>query len=142
MQVSIWEKNTWFAPQDIIIIGSGFNGLWAAYHLIKKHPKLKITIVERGVIPTGASTRNAGFACFCSLCEVVGVAQAMGTDKMLSILEMRFKGLDEIQKHFSNKEIDFELTGGYELYDGNNKSYSEELLNNIDYINSLVKPIT
>jgi glycine/D-amino acid oxidase-like deaminating enzyme len=142
MQVSIWEKNTWFAPQDIIIIGSGFNGLWAAYHLIKKHPKLKITIVERGVIPTGASTRNAGFACFGSLSEVVGDAQAMGTDKTLSILEMRFKGLDEIQKHFSDKEIDFELTGGYELYDGNNKTSSEELLHNIDYINSLVKPIT
>jgi glycine/D-amino acid oxidase-like deaminating enzyme len=142
MQVSIWERETWFSPQDIIIIGSGFTGLWSAFHFIRKHPKMKITIVERGVIPTGASTRNAGFACFGSLSEVVYDAHTMGADKTLALLEMRFKGLGEIQKHFSDKEIDFELTGGYELYETDNKTSSEELLHNIEYINSLVKPIT
>jgi len=67
MQVSIWEKETFYAPQDIVIVGSGFVGLWSAFYLKKKDPDLKITILDRGMIPTGASTRNAGFACFGSL---------------------------------------------------------------------------
>ena len=142
MQISIWEKETFFAPQDIIIVGSGFVGLWSAFYLKKKHPKLKISIVERGLIPTGASTRNAGFACFGSLSEVVHDAQMMGTDKMLSLVEMRYKGLERIQKHFEKEVIDFDLCGGYELYDHADKTSSGQLQHNIDYINSLFKPLT
>ena len=141
MQFSIWEKETFFAPQDVIIVGSGFVGLWSAFYLKKKHPKLKVTLVDRGIIPTGASTRNAGFACFGSLSELVSDAQTMGTDKMLELVEMRFKGLERIQKHFGKKEIDFELCGGYELYE--EQIISDEKLNeNINYLNSLLKPIT
>lgn len=140
--ISIWEKDTFFAPQDVIIVGSGLVGLWAALFLKKKHPHYKITIVERGIIPTGASTRNAGFACFGSLSELIKDAQASGTDKMLTLVEMRYKGLQRIQKYFSEKEIDFDLCGGYELYDMEDFSTSGQLQSNIDYINSLVKPIT
>lgn len=140
--ISIWEKETFYAPQDVIIAGSGFVGLWSAFYLKKKHPQLKITIVDKGIIPTGASTRNAGFACFGSLSEVVSDAQTMGTDKMLQLVEMRYKGLEKIQKHFGEKLIDFELCGGYELYDLSGKVSSEQLQHNIAYINSLFKPIT
>jgi gamma-glutamylputrescine oxidase len=142
MQISIWEKETFFAPQDVIIIGSGFVGLWSAFYLKKKHPKLKISIIERGLIPTGASTRNAGFACFGSLSEVIHDAQMMGTDKMLELVEMRYKGLERIQKHFGEENIDFDLCGGYELYDHSGKVSPEQLQHNIDYINSLLKPVT
>jgi glycine/D-amino acid oxidase-like deaminating enzyme len=142
MQISIWEKETFFAPQDVIIIGSGFVGLWSAFYLKKKNPKLKITIVERGLIPTGASTRNAGFACFGSLSEVVHDAQTMGTDKMLELVEMRYKGLERIQKHFEKEAIDFDLCGGYELYGVTEKISSEQLQHNVDYINSLLKSIS
>ncbi len=142
MQVSIWEKETFFAPQDVVIIGSGFVGLWSAFFLKRKNPKLKITIIERGLIPTGASTRNAGFACFGSLSEVVHDAQIMGTDKMLELVEMRYKGLQKIQKFFDDELIDFELCGGYELYDDNDTITNEQLQHNIGYINSLLKPIT
>ncbi|HYK55511.1 MAG TPA: FAD-dependent oxidoreductase, partial [Flavisolibacter sp.] len=108
----------------------------------KKHPQLKITIVERGLIPTGASTRNAGFACFGSLSEVVHDAQAMGTDKMLELVEMRYKGLKRIQKYFEKEAIDFDLCGGYELYDSGGTISSAQLEHNIEYINSLLKPVT
>ena len=63
MQVSIWEKESFYAPKDVIIIGSGLAGLWTALYLKKKKPGISVTIVDRGIIPTGASTRNAGFAC-------------------------------------------------------------------------------
>lgn len=142
MQLSIWEQETFYAPQDVVIIGSGFTGLWSAYYLKKKHPKLKITVLERGCIPTGASTRNAGFACFGSLSEVVHDAKTMGKDKMLELVEMRHRGLEKIQKHFSASLIDFDLCGGYELYDENDTASSAQLEENMSYINSLLRPIT
>lgn len=140
--ISIWEKETFYAPQDVVIVGSGFVGLWSAFYLKKKNPRLKITVVDRGFIPTGASTRNAGFACFGSLSEVVYDAKTMGTDKMLQLVEMRFKGLERIQKYFGDSLIDFELCGGYELYNNSDKVSSEQLKENINYINSLFKSIT
>ncbi|MGZ3937425.1 MAG: NAD(P)/FAD-dependent oxidoreductase [Flavisolibacter sp.] len=140
--MSIWEKETFYAPQDVVIIGSGFVGLWCALQLKKKDPGLKVTIVDRGIIPTGASTRNAGFACFGSLSEVVHDAQIMGTDKMLELVEMRFKGLERIQKQFDDDLIDFEMCGGYELYDFSDNVSSDKLKENIDYINSQFKPVT
>jgi gamma-glutamylputrescine oxidase len=140
--VSIWEKESFFAPQDIVIVGNGFVGLWSAFYLKKKNPSFKITIVDRGIIPTGASTRNAGFACFGSLSELIYDSRQMGTDKMLELVEMRFSGLKQIQKHFPKKEIDFELCGGYELYGDNDAITFESLQLNIEYLNALLKPIT
>src|SRR5215218_6408934 len=141
IDISIWEKETFFAHQDVIIVGSGFVGLWSAFYLKKKNPNLKITIVDRGITPIGASTRNAGFACFGSLSELVWDAQTMGTDQMLKLVELRFRGLERIQKYFGKKEIDFELCGGYELYEEGIIA-TEKLKENIDYLNSLIKPIT
>lgn len=140
--ISIWEKETFYAPQDVVIMGSGFVGLWSAFYLKKKNPKLKITIVDRGIIPTGASTRNAGFACFGSLSEVIYDAKTMGRDKMLQLVEMRYKGLERVVQYFDEDLIDFEMCGGYELYDFNDKVSSEQLQENIQYINSLFKSIT
>jgi glycine/D-amino acid oxidase-like deaminating enzyme len=140
--ISIWEKESFFRSQDVIIVGSGFVGLWSAFYLKRKNPLLKITIVDRGVIPTGASTRNAGFACFGSLSELIHDGKTMGNDKMLELVEMRFKGLKRIQKYFCKKEIDFDLCGGYELYPEGDCISSKQLIQNIDYLNSLLKPVT
>lgn len=139
--ISIWEKETFFAPQDVVIAGSGFVGLWSAYYIKKKNPKAKVSIVDRGVIPTGASTRNAGFACFGSLSEVVHDAETMGLEKTMALVEMRFKGLERIQKIFS-PGIDFELCGGYELFDATTSMSTEKLKHYIGYLNSLLKNIT
>src|SRR5437764_3722221 len=140
--MSIWEKEAFFAPQDVIILGSGFVGLWSALYLKKKHPKLKVTILDKGYIPAGASTRNAGFACFGSLSEVVYDAKTLGSDKMLQLVEMRYKGLKKIQKYFDPEDIDFDLCGGYELFDHSEKVSSDKLIHNIEYINSMLKPVT
>ena len=142
MQFSIWEKESFFAPQDVIIAGSGFVGLWSAFYLKKKYPQLQVAIIDRGLIPTGASTKNAGFACFGSLSELVYDARQMGTDKMLELVELRFKGLERIQKYFDEKRIDFDRCGGYELYQDTETFSTEQLQKDMDYINSLLKPIT
>jgi gamma-glutamylputrescine oxidase len=138
-QLSVWEKESFFAPSDIIIAGSGLVGLWSAYYLKRRAPSLRITIVERGLIPTGASTRNAGFACFGSLTELVANARQMGEDQMLELVEMRCKGLRRIRKTFSDKEIGYEGHGGYELLAD---AVIDELRSTIDQFNRTLKKIT
>lgn len=138
-QLSVWEKESFFAPADIIIVGSGLVGLWSAYYLKKKAPNLSITIVERGLIPTGASTRNAGFACFGTLTELISGVKEMGEEQMMELTELRFKGLKKISKVFKDSEIGLERNGGYELI---TDADSNELRSQIDTFNRLLKKIT
>jgi gamma-glutamylputrescine oxidase len=141
MQVSIWEKESFYAPKDVIIIGSGLAGLWCALYLKKKKPSLSICIVDRGIIPTGASTRNAGFACFGSLTELIHDIGQNGADKMLALVEMRYRGLQRIQKTFGKKQIDFDLCGGYELFTEEDKLDQEMLEEKMDGLNKLLRSV-
>jgi len=122
-QLSIWEKETFFAKQDVIIIGSGFSGLWSALYLKLLHPHYKVTILERGLIPTGASTRNAGFSCFGSPSELINDARIMGEDKMWDLVAMRYKGIMEIRNVFSDEEIDYDASGGYECFTADSEDW-------------------
>lgn len=140
-QLSVWEKETFFAQQDVIIIGSGFVGLWCALKLIEKSPGTKITIVERGVIPTGASTRNAGFSCFGSPSELMHDVAAMGTGKTLSLVNLRFKGLQQIRKYFDDDSIGYEASGGFECFTDNSADWLL-VKDKLDWLNEKLLPIT
>src|SRR5579871_3032743 len=141
--LSVWEKESFFAPADIVICGSGLVGLWSAYYLKRRQPSLRITIVERGIIPTGASTRNAGFACFGSLTELLADIEQMGEDKMLELVAMRFRGLKKIRKTFHRSEIGYETHGGYELLTSPGKFMdSNGLRSAIDRMNRKLKRVT
>lgn len=139
---SIWEKESFYAPQDIIIVGSGFVGLWSAYYLKKNNPSLSIAIIDRGIIPTGASTRNAGFSCFGSVTELMADTLNIGEDKMLEIVEMRYRGLKKIRKTFRGADIGYEETGGYELITPEQGIEINLLRSNIDWLNQRLKGIT
>ncbi len=140
-QVSIWEKESFYSHKDVIIVGSGFVGLWSAYYLKKSHPKLSVAIVDRGIIPTGASTRNAGFACFGSVTELIADTLKSGEDQMLEIVEMRYKGLKKIRKTFKDREIGYEDFGGYELITEDQELDFNTMRSNIDYLNHSLKKI-
>jgi glycine/D-amino acid oxidase-like deaminating enzyme len=138
--LSLWEKETYYAKNDVIIVGGGLMGLWTAVELIEQHPLLKITILERHVTPLGASTRNAGFACFGSLTELLTDEASMGTEAMLQMVSMRYKGIQKIKRVINEDSIDLDPCGGYEPL----LSYhSAELLEDqIQYLNHLLQPIT
>ncbi len=154
MAISVWEQSTYFAPKDLVIVGCGFVGLWTAYEAIQKNPKLNITILERGTIPSGASTRNAGFSCFGSVSELIYDVQLMGEANMLETVKMRYDGLQRIQKVFKASEIDYKQWGGYELFEAqknknakNNKTKKpvgydvSKLDSDIAYLNKVLAPV-
>ena len=141
MQISFWEKETYYATQDVIIIGAGLAGLWCAYELLIENPKLKILILEKGITPMGASTRNAGFACFGSPTELLRDIETIGEEKMLEIAEMRYKGIQKIRKIFGDKVIDYDVCGGYECL--NNELHDlVKLENGLVKLNKQLKQIT
>src|SRR5688572_31659325 len=142
MQVSVWEKESFYAHSDVLIIGSGFVGLWSAYFLLCEDPLLRITIVDRGVIPAGASTRNAGFACFGSLTELAHDASLMGESAMLQLVEMRFKGLKRIRKLLPKKAFDYQSCGGFELISRKAQESAATLSEKIKWLNKLLEPVT
>ncbi|MCW3087569.1 MAG: hypothetical protein JWQ78_955, partial [Sediminibacterium sp.] len=139
--LSIWETQSFYARQDIIIVGAGLMGLWSAWELKQRNKALRITILERNPTPLGASTRNAGFACFGSPTELLHDAAAMGTDAMLGIVEMRYKGIEKIKVHFTEEQIGFDPCGGYECI---NRAYPhwQQLDEKTAWLNSLLKEMT
>ncbi len=139
--MSVWEKETFFEHQDVIIVGSGLVGLWSGIELKETNPKLKITILERGLIPTGASTRNAGFACFGSPTELMHDVDMYGEDVMWKIVEMRFKGIEKIRKNFSNEGLGFEECGGYEVYE-TDKMHDGDFVERVYWLNKGLQKIT
>lgn len=141
MAISAWEQSTYFAPKDVVIIGCGFVGLWTALELINKYPKMQITILERGVIPSGASTRNAGFSCFGSVSELMYDIALMGEANMLETVKMRYDGLQKIQRTFDKKVIDYDEFGGYELFEKNGPYDIQQLDKDIAYLNKILAPV-
>lgn len=139
--LSIWEKESFYAPQDLIIVGAGLMGLWTALELKKLRPSLRVTLLERNTTPLGASTRNAGFACFGSPTELIHDADTQGADEMLAIAEMRYRGIQKIRTHFTDTEIGFDACGGYECINRNDKNW-QVLPDRLHWLNGLLKQIT
>ncbi len=140
MKLSFWELKSYFNNIDIVLVGSGIVGLSAALHLKKSAPKLKILILERGVLPSGASTKNAGFACFGSASEILEDLNRVSETEERNLIERRFIGLQKLRANLGDKRIDFKQWGGYELFD--DKKKFEQCAEKLDYLNKLVAPIT
>lgn len=141
MQLSYWEKKNWFTGVDFTIVGSGIVGLHCALRLRDLYPQKKILILEKGILPQGASTKNAGFACFGSLSEILDDLKHHSDDEVLSLVEKRWNGLKMLRKNLGDSSIGFKNYGGYELFFENDSETYQECLENIDSINQLLFPL-
>ncbi|MES2780106.1 MAG: FAD-dependent oxidoreductase [Bacteroidota bacterium] len=112
--LSFWEHKT-FTHYDYIIIGGGITGLSTACAIKEKRPKASVLLLERGLMPSGASTKNAGFACVGSFSEKQSDLELMGEDAFLKLIEDRWVGLYLLRKRLGDDNIDFQHNGGFEL---------------------------
>lgn len=141
MQLSYWELKNWFSNVDYTIVGSGIVGLHCALSLREKFPKAKILVLEKGVLPQGASTKNAGFACFGSISEILDDLKSHSEDEVVALVEKRWKGLQLLRKNLGDSVIDFKPYGGYELFLKNDEAFFEDCIQKIPFINEVLKPI-
>lgn len=117
MELSYWEKQSYFSGIDLLIIGSGIVGLNAALAFKSKHPKAKVVVIERGLLPLGASTKNAGFACFGSVSELADDLGRMPEDTVWETVKLRVDGLKRLRKLVGDKNMDYQAWGGFEVFD-------------------------
>lgn len=141
MNFSYWEQETWLKHIDFTIVGSGIVGLSTAIHLKRRYPKAKILILERGVLPHGASTKNAGFACFGSLSEMIMDIDAADESALVDLVDRRRTGLALLRETSGDEAIDYKQYGGYELFLRHDEALYESCKSRINEVNKLLKPL-
>jgi glycine/D-amino acid oxidase-like deaminating enzyme len=137
VNISYWELKKYFTNVDLIVIGSGIVGLNTAIYYKKNNPKTKVLILEKGILPSGASTKNAGFACFGSPSELLSDLKKMNEDTVWETVKMRWDGLKLLRKNLGDKNIGFKQFGGYELF--NDKNSYQHCFEAIGYLNKKTK---
>lgn len=139
--LSIWQKQSFYFHTDVLIIGGGLTGLITAIYLKQKQPHLKVRVLEKGLYPSGASAKNAGFACYGSVSEILDDISSEGEDKAITRVENRFLGLQKLLKLTSSQDIGLENNGGRELFTLQEKEMQEECFDELSHVNQLVSPI-
>ncbi len=141
MNFSYWEYKTWLSNIDFTIVGSGIVGLSCALKLKDKFPASKILILERGILPNGASTKNAGFACFGSLSEIIDDLKSHTEQEVLQLIRKRYAGLQLLRKTLGDTTINYLPYHGYELFTLEDKELFDDCISQKEEINTLLQPI-
>lgn len=139
--LSYWEKANFYSS-DVIIVGSGIVGLNAAITIKRLQPNIGVTVLERGFLPSGASTKNAGFACFGSISELIVQEKSCGTDGLYQLISKRWKGLEKLRLLVGDAKLNLKTYGGFELFRPNEQALKDECVSKIGHFNDLVKDIT
>ncbi len=141
MNLSYWEIKSWLTHIDYTIVGSGIVGLSCALQLKVRFPKAKIIILEKGILPQGASTKNAGFACFGSLSEILDDLKSHSEQEVIQLVEKRVNGLKLLRETLGDTNISYQNNGGYELFQNSDNTLFEACLSQKERINKLLTPI-
>lgn len=128
--ISYWESSQ-LSEFDLLVVGGGLVGLSTAIHYRRANPDARIAVLERGLYPSGASTKNAGFVCFGSIEELSDHLDEMTHDELLTLVERRYRGGLRLRELLGDQRIGYEPCGGYELHFGRIGSDMIEQFNTI-----------
>lgn len=137
---SVWESRQFHRTPDLVVVGAGIVGLFTALFHKRRHPHHHVLVLERGPFPSGASVKNAGFACFGSPSELLADMEKEGADAMLARVENRWKGLLELRAELGDAAIGFESSGGHEIYAAHDPLYTR-VAGRFDALNDALRPI-
>jgi gamma-glutamylputrescine oxidase len=138
-KLSFWERSIYTDGIDFTIIGAGIVGMSTALHLRKANPSAKIIILERGYLPTGASTKNAGFTCFGSPTELRDDLSKMDERTVWDTVSMRMEGLRELFSLVDPVHIHYEACGSWDIIREEEESLTPDF---IAYLNEKLLEIS
>lgn len=141
-ELSFWERQTYFEGIDFLVIGAGIVGSSCALSLRNQHPNAKIVVIERGFLPSGASTKNAGFACFGSPTELISDLESNSSDKVWSTVSKRWEGLLKLRELLGDKTIDFQQNGSWDILTNKEKYKVSSIHDKLEYLNKEIYTIT
>ncbi len=136
---SYWEHQQFFGPAEVVIVGAGLVGLTAALRLRELKPQWRITVLERGALPTGGSTKNAGFACFGSISELIEQEQR---GDLLAVVGARWEGLARLRELVGDAALAYAPVGGTEIFRaGADEALAAACRERIGYYNEKLAPL-
>ncbi len=130
---SFWEQKSFLADADLVVVGAGLVGLNAAIEYKQRRPLHRVIVLERGPFPSGASTKNAGFACFGSISELLDDLEGLAPETVFEIVYKRWNGLKKLRERVGDRTMDFFQWGGYEVF--NDEVTYLKCRDKIDYFN-------
>jgi glycine/D-amino acid oxidase-like deaminating enzyme len=113
---SFWERDLYFDDIDYLVIGAGIVGITTAIFLKRRKPDSKIVVIDKKFPGLGASTKNAGFACFGSISEILSDIEESGEETALHLLENRWVGLDMLKQLVPEQNMDLQYKGSHEMF--------------------------
>lgn len=137
--VSFWEKESFLESYDYLIIGAGIVGFSAALQLKRKYPDASIAIIERGWLPNGASTKNAGFACFGSPTELLEDLSKSSPEEVFQLVQKRYQGLELLIETLGETAIGYEPNGGYEIFTKGQEEQYHQVVTKLEELNQSLK---
>ena len=140
--LSYWEQNSFIGRPDLLIIGSGIVGLTAALEYRRRFPKAKILIVERSPIAAGGSTRNAGFACFGSISEILADLENHEEQVVIDLIKSRWEGLARLRALVGDENMNYQGVGNYEIFRNQDKALYQQCRAAMPRLNKLMESAT
>ena len=130
---SYWEQSTFIGTPDLLVIGSGIVGLSAAIHFKNQTPQSDVLVIEAGHLPSGASTKNAGFACFGSPSELLMDLKSNSPEEVFGLVRKRWDGLELLRNWIGEDHLNYEAPGSFELFA--DQEEFESCLDQLDFLN-------
>jgi glycine/D-amino acid oxidase-like deaminating enzyme len=98
---------------DVLVIGGGFTGLWAAWHLRRLEPDARIVLLEAESCGHGPSGRNGGF-CNVMWFSLPSMRRRWGAEAALEVARAAAAAVHEIGEFCEREDVDawFRM-GGY-----------------------------
>jgi glycine/D-amino acid oxidase-like deaminating enzyme len=138
MNYSYWETEHLLAKIDYLIVGMGLVGLQTAINLKEAEPKAKVVVIDRHAWGLGASTRNAGFACFANVSEILDDLQNDSVENVYGTIKKRYKGLKNLRMKFGDVNLGYEEKGSIEIFTKENKTYLHNGIDSLQGINTIL----
>ena len=139
--LSYWEKQYWLEDTDFLVIGAGLVGLTTSIILKQNYPQATVTVIEKGNLPYGASTRNAGFTCFATVGEILDDLSICSEAEVLQTIKLRWSGLERLKQLIDPESIQYVNCGGIEVFKNKDEfEYNVEVRCAYDPNDKLVTP--
>jgi glycine/D-amino acid oxidase-like deaminating enzyme len=91
---------------DVAIVGGGYTGLWAALHLLRIEPSMRIVVLESEVCGFGASGRNGGWASAFFAGSREATAKRHGRDAAVALQRAMHHAVDDLGTTAAEEGID------------------------------------
>jgi len=115
IELSYWEKSALSEAWDFVVIGAGVTGLHAAIEIQKRHPRIRVLVLEARSLGAVASTRNAGFLCLGSPSELLADYENFGEDSLIDLLAAKWAGIQRTLYLLGGNAIGLRIVRGYEV---------------------------